>query len=54
MDYLFKGFFYSGDRALTDEDGHFQIIGRVDDAINVSGHRIGSAEIEDAIVYLKN
>ncbi len=45
----FKGFYFTGDGASTDSDGHFQITGRVDDVINVSGHRIGTAEIEDAL-----
>jgi acetyl-CoA synthetase len=46
----FKGFYFTGDGALTDHDGHFQITGRVDDVVNVSGHRIGTAEVEDIIV----
>lgn len=45
----YPGFYFSGDGALTDEQGYFQITGRVDDVINVSGHRIGTAEIEDAL-----
>jgi acetyl-CoA synthetase len=44
-----KGYFFTGDGSLTDAKGNFQITGRVDDVINVSGHRIGTAEIEDAI-----
>lgn len=47
---FFKGYYFTGDGCLTDKDGHFQITGRVDDVINVSGHRIGTAEIEDALV----
>lgn len=45
----FPGYFFTGDGALTDNDGHFQIIGRIDDVINTSGHRIGSAELEDIL-----
>lgn len=46
----FPGFYFSGDAAKFDEDGYFWISGRVDDVLNVSGHRIGTAEIESAIV----
>lgn len=46
----YPGHYFSGDGALTDDEGYFQITGRVDDVINVSGHRIGTAEIEDALV----
>lgn len=45
----YPGFYFSGDGALTDAEGYFQITGRVDDVMNVSGHRIGTAEIEDAL-----
>jgi acetyl-CoA synthetase len=45
----FKGYYFTGDAAKRDEDGRYRIIGRVDDVINVSGHRIGTAEVEDAI-----
>jgi acetyl-CoA synthetase len=45
----FPGFYFTGDGALTDKDGHIQITGRVDDVINVSGHRIGTAELEDIL-----
>lgn len=45
----FSGYYFTGDGAVRDEDGHFQITGRVDDVINVSGHRIGTAEVEDAL-----
>jgi acetyl-CoA synthetase len=45
-----KGFYFSGDGARRDEDGYFWIMGRVDDVINVSGHRLGTAEIESALV----
>ena len=45
----YKGYYFTGDGAKRDENGMFRIIGRVDDVINVSGHRFGTAEIEDAI-----
>ncbi len=45
----FKNKYFTGDGAKRDEDGYYRIIGRVDDVINVSGHRIGTAEVEDAI-----
>jgi acetyl-CoA synthetase len=44
------GFYFTGDGARRDEDGYFWIMGRVDDVINVSGHRLGTAEIESALV----
>lgn len=45
----FPGYYFTGDGARRDEDGYFRITGRVDDVINVSGHRIGTAEVEEAI-----
>lgn len=45
----FPGLYFTGDGAKRDEDGNYRVIGRVDDVINVSGHRIGTAELEDAI-----
>lgn len=45
----FKNLYFTGDGARRDHDGYYRIIGRVDDVINVSGHRIGTAEVEDAI-----
>lgn len=45
-----KGMYFSGDGAKRDADGHIWITGRVDDVLNVSGHRIGTAEVESAIV----
>ncbi len=45
----YPGHYFSGDGAKRDEDGRWRIIGRVDDVINVSGHRFGTAEIESAI-----
>ncbi|MFO7459133.1 MAG: acetate--CoA ligase, partial [Desulfatiglandales bacterium] len=44
------GYYFSGDGARKDEDGYFWLMGRVDDVINVSGHRLGTAEIESALV----
>ena len=44
------GVYFAGDGARRDEDGYFWIMGRVDDVINVSGHRLGTAEIESALV----
>ena len=47
----FKGKYYlAGDGASTDEDGYFRIMGRIDDVLNVSGHRLGTMEIESALV----
>ena len=45
----YKNYYFTGDGTKRDEDGYYRIIGRVDDVINVSGHRIGTAEVEDAI-----
>jgi acetyl-CoA synthetase len=42
--------YFTGDGARKDEDGYFWIMGRVDDVVNVSGHRLGTAEIESALV----
>jgi acetyl-CoA synthetase len=44
------GFYFTGDGARRDPDGYFWIMGRVDDVLNVSGHRLGTAEIESALV----
>lgn len=46
----YPGYYFTGDSAERDADGDFWIIGRVDDVINVSGHRLGTAEIESALV----
>ena len=46
----FEGRYFSGDGARRDEDGYYWITGRVDDVLNVSGHRMGTAEIESALV----
>jgi acetyl-CoA synthetase len=45
----FENMYFTGDGAKRDEDGRYRIIGRVDDVLNVSGHRIGTAEVENAI-----
>jgi len=45
-----KGIYFAGDGARKDDDGYFWIMGRIDDVINVSGHRLGTAEVESALV----
>lgn len=45
----FENLYFSGDGVKRDEDGYYRILGRVDDVINVSGHRMGTAEVENAI-----
>jgi acetyl-CoA synthetase len=45
----YENLYFTGDGCLRDEDGYYKITGRVDDVINVSGHRIGTAEVENAI-----
>ena len=47
---MFKGYYFSGDGCRRDADGYYWITGRVDDVINVSGHRMGTAEVESALV----
>ena len=46
----YPGYYFTGDGARRDADGYYWITGRVDDALNVSGHRLGSAEVEGALV----
>ncbi|QMV01436.1 acetate--CoA ligase [Devosia sp. D6-9] len=46
----YQGYYFSGDGCRRDEDGYYWITGRVDDVLNVSGHRIGTAEVESALV----
>jgi len=46
----YKGVYFTGDGARRDEDGYYWITGRVDDVLNISGHRIGTAEVESALV----
>ena len=46
----YKGFYFTGDGSTRDEDGYYWVTGRVDDVINVSGHRMGTAEVESALV----
>jgi len=50
----YKGYYFSGDGCRRDADGYYWITGRVDDVINVSGHRMGTAEVESALVAHKN
>jgi acetyl-CoA synthetase len=45
----FKGFYTTGDGARRDKDGYFWIVGRIDDVLNVAGHRLGTAEVESAL-----
>ncbi|MBK8206536.1 MAG: acetate--CoA ligase [Planctomycetes bacterium] len=47
---LYPGYYFTGDGCRRDEDGYYWITGRVDDVLNVSGHRLGTAEIESALV----
>jgi acetyl-CoA synthetase len=44
------GVYFTGDGARRDEDGYFWVVGRIDDVLNVAGHRVGTAEIESAVV----
>ncbi|GAB3317182.1 acetate--CoA ligase [Haliea atlantica] len=46
----YPGYYFTGDGATRDEDGYYRITGRVDDVLNVSGHRMGTAEVESALV----
>ncbi|MGD8860427.1 MAG: acetate--CoA ligase [Myxococcales bacterium] len=46
----FEGIYFTGDGARRDEDGFFWVVGRIDDVVNVSGHRLGTAEIESSLV----
>ncbi len=47
---MYPGYYFTGDGARRDKDGYYWITGRIDDVINVSGHRLGTAEIESALV----
>ena len=47
---MYEGIYFTGDGARRDEDGYYWITGRVDDVLNVSGHRLGTAEVESALV----
>ncbi|MCU7933766.1 MAG: acetate--CoA ligase [Candidatus Thiodiazotropha sp. (ex Dulcina madagascariensis)] len=51
---MYPGYYFTGDGARRDEDGYYWITGRVDDVLNVSGHRLGTAEIESALVLHDN
>ena len=46
----FKGYYFTGDGCRRDEDGFYWVTGRIDDVLNVSGHRLGTAEVESALV----
>ena len=46
----FPGYYYPGDYAIRDHDGYFWLLGRADEVLNVAGHRLGTIEIEDAMV----
>ena len=50
----YPGYYFTGDGARRDEDGYYWITGRVDDVLNVSGHRMGTAEVESALVLHKS
>lgn len=50
----YKGYYFTGDGCRRDQDGYYWITGRVDDVINVSGHRMGTAEVESALVAHEN
>ena len=50
----YDGYYFTGDGANRDADGDYQITGRIDDVINVSGHRMGTAEVESALVLNAN
>jgi len=50
----YKGLYFTGDGCRRDEDGYYWITGRVDDVLNVSGHRMGTAELESAVVLHEN
>ncbi|MFH0898933.1 MAG: acetate--CoA ligase [bacterium] len=49
----FKGCYYPGDYALKDKEGYFWLLGRADEVLNISGHRIGTAEIESVVISLQ-
>ena len=50
---MYPGYYFTGDGGHRDTAGYWQITGRMDDVINVTGHRLGTAEVEDAIVRYK-
>src|SRR5690606_27359459 len=50
----YPGLYFSGDGCRRDEDGYYWITGRIDDVLNVSGHRLGTAEIESALMEHEN
>jgi acetyl-CoA synthetase len=48
---VFRGYFYTSDTAMKDKDGYFWLLGRADDTLKIAGHRIGTAEIENAFLF---
>ncbi len=50
----FKGMYYSGDYAIQDSDGYFWLLGRADEVVNIAGHRIGTIEVESAVIELSD
>ncbi len=46
----FRGAYYTGDFAMRDDDGYFWLLGRADEVLKVAGHRLGTAEVEDAVI----
>jgi acetyl-CoA synthetase len=50
---VYPGYYFTGDGAKRDSDGHFQVTGRIDDALNISGHLIGTAEVESTLTKHK-
>jgi acetyl-CoA synthetase len=50
---VFDGYYVAGDGATRDEDGYYWVTGRVDDVLLVSGHNIGTAEVESALTRLR-
>ncbi|NXA72089.1 ACS2L synthetase, partial [Thryothorus ludovicianus] len=47
----YPGFFFTGDGAYRTSEGYYQLTGRLDDIINISGHRLGTAEVEDVVAH---
>lgn len=48
------GYYFTGDAAYRTKEGYYQLTGRMDDVLNISGHRLGTAEIEDAMVIIES
>lgn len=51
--FVVTGYYFTGDGAYRTKEGYYQITGRMDDVLNISGHRLGTAEIEDAMVITR-